>query len=77
MHILQRLQRLPFVRNLSGAFVGAVIALVLYGVYNIGATAVAALIPDTSREEHAAQKARDDKLIETALRAKKIAEELH
>lgn len=78
MHILKRLLRLPFVRNLSGAAVGAVIALVLYGAYGVSMKVAASLLPGSQNETTEAdlQAKRDAKLIETALRAKAIAEEV-
>ncbi len=80
MHILLRLYRLPLVRNLSGAAVGAVIALLLYGVYGVGLRVAAMVLPEHEKVMMSGsdeEKARAEKLIQTALRAKKIAEELH
>ncbi|UPA22612.1 hypothetical protein K8942_00130 [Candidatus Peribacteria bacterium] len=81
MHILTKLYRLPFVRNIAGAAFGMAVALVLYGVYGVGSRVVAALIPvDAPSEQNNdvnEEGARNAKLIETALRAKKIAEEVH
>lgn len=65
-------------RNLSGAAVGAVIALVLYGAYGVSMKVAASLLPESQDETTEAdlQAKRDAKLIETALRAKAIAEEV-
>lgn len=80
MHIFTRLYRIPLFRNIAGAFGGAVIALLLYGVYGIGARVVASVIPaqeSVAADEESAEQKRNAKLIETALRAKAIADEVH
>lgn len=78
MHILKRLLRLQFVRNICGAAAGAVIALMLYGAYGVGQRIVASVIPaapvyDTSKEDAA----RTAKVLLVGARAKAIAETLH
>lgn len=58
---------------------GAVVALVLYGTYGASLKVMASLLPEphTDTTERSLQAARDAKVLETALRAKAIADGVH
>ena len=78
MNILKRLLRIQMVRNIGGAATGAVIAITLYGIYGVGHSVVASMLPvHTVTDTHAEDAARAAKLMEVGARAKAIAEELH
>lgn len=43
MHILQRVLRVQFVKNLLGAAAGVMVAMVVYGVFQVGSTVLASV----------------------------------
>lgn len=45
MHILKRLAQVQMIRNLTGAFAGVMVALVLYSAYEMGSSIVAQILP--------------------------------
>ncbi len=75
MHTPSLIKRIPLLRNIIGAVVGAVLAMGLYGAYGIGSRTLASVFPpapivDTHREDAA----RTEKLLKVAAHAKAIAE---
>jgi hypothetical protein len=75
MQIQKTLTKIPFLRNIVGAIVGAFLAMSLYGAYQMSTQMMAAILPSTPIEDTRAEDAaRTERVLKVGALAKEILE---